>query len=457
MDEILAEAAARSIAYLRERDSRPVFPESSSIEALSGFVEALPEAGMAPQQVLQLLDEVGAPGTVGSSGGRYFGFVTGGAHPVSVGASWLTSAWDQNAALGVMSPTAGVIDTVVGAWLVRLLGLPASAQHQFVSGTSSANALCLAAARDRLLADEGWDGPNDGLFGAPEIQVVVSEATHSSVTKALGFVGFGRRNVVLVPADDQGRMDASALPEPGVPTLVIAQAGNVNSGAHDPFNDIADHFEGTPHWIHVDGAFGLWAATSPRRQHLVRGVDRADSWATDMHKWLNTTYDSAVAIVRDRQDMARSFDVAAAYLPESTRLEPVGRGIDMSQRARAIEAWAVLKCLGESGVAELTDRLCDHAALLAETLERGGLTVHNVVELNQILVSLDTDAETDVLLEAIQDSGKIWCGGSKWNGRSVMRISVCSWATTVDDIVIAAATILDAAMLTSAISEDPDR
>lgn len=445
MDEILAEAAARSIAYLRERDSRPVFPEPNEIEALSGFVEALPEAGMPPAQVLELLDEVGSQGTVASSGGRYFGFVTGGAHPVAVGASWLTSAWDQNAALGVMSPTAGVLDTVVGAWLVRLLGLPDSAQHQFVSGTSAANALCLAAARDRLLADQGWDSVNEGLFGAPELRVVVSNAAHSSVTKALGFVGLGRQNVVAVPTDDQGRMDASALPEPGMPTLVIAQAGNVNSGAHDPFDAIAEHFAGSPHWIHVDGAFGLWAATSPRRRHLVRGVDRADSWATDMHKWLNTTYDSAAAIVRDRNDMARSFDIAAAYLPESSRLEPVGRGIAMSQRARAIEAWAVLKSLGSSGVAELTDRLCDHALVLAKTLEQGGLTIHNDVELNQVLVSLDTDAATDALLESVQGRGTIWCGGSQWNGRLVMRISVCNWATTVDDIVVAASTILDAA------------
>ena len=450
MDEILAEAAARAITYLRERDSRAVFPDQSSIEALGQFVEGMPTHGTDSKEVLRLLDEIGSPGTVGSTSGRYFGFVTGAAQPVSVGAAWLTAAWDQNAALGVMSPVAGVLDTIAGGWLSHLFGLPAGVQHQFVSGTSAANALCLAVARDRLLADQGWDAVNDGLFGAPELRVVVSEAAHSSVTKALGFVGLGRQNVVTVPADDQGRMDGAALPEAGVPTLVIAQAGNVNSGAHDPFNEIAEHFEGSPHWIHVDGAFGLWAATSPRRRHLVAGVELANSWATDMHKWLNTTYDSAAAFVREKQDMARSFDVAAAYLPESSRIEPIGRGIDMSQRARAIEAWAVLKSLGSTGVAELTDRLCDHAAALAEALRRGGLTIHNDVELNQILLSLETDEQTAELLQAVQASGKIWCGGSQWRGRSVMRISVCSWATTPDDIVVAASTILDAASSRSA-------
>jgi glutamate/tyrosine decarboxylase-like PLP-dependent enzyme len=443
MDDILAEAAARSITYLRERDDRPVFPDASSIEGLSRFVEALPEVGTPATEVLELLDEVGSPGTVGATGGRYFGFVTGAAHPVSVGAAWLTAAWDQNAALGVMSPTAGVIDTVAGAWLTRLFGLPAEAQHQFVTGTSAANALCLAVARDRLLFDLGWDSPNHGIFGAPPLRVVVSEAAHSSVTKALGYVGFGRQNVVTVPADDQGRLISTALPAAGPPTLVIAQAGNVNSGAHDPFDDIASHFAGTPHWMHIDGAFGLWAATSARRRHLVKGMDRAHSWATDMHKWLNTTYDSAVAIVRDRDDMARSFDVSAAYLPESSRIEPVSRGIDMSQRAKAIEAWAVIKTLGASGVEELTDRYCDHATVLADRLREGGLVIHNDVTLNQILVSLDTDEATDALLAAVQGGGVVWCSGSKWLGRSVLRISICSWATTADDVELTARTILD--------------
>lgn len=442
MDEILAQAAARAITYLRERGDGPVFPGDDAIHQLSSFVEALPAEGTDGTEVLAMLDDVGSPGTVASTTGRYFGFVTGGAHPVAVGASWLRAAWDQNAALGVMSPVAGVLDTVAGAWIARLLSLPAASQHQFVTGTSAANALCLAVGRDRLLADAGWDSVNNGLFGAPEIRVVVSEAAHSSVMKALGYVGLGRERVVLVPADDQGRLDVAQLPDPGVPTLVLAQAGNVNSGASDAFGEIADHFDGSPYWMHVDGAFGLWAASSPKTRHLVAGVERADSWATDMHKWLNTTYDSAVAVVRNGDDMARTFHVGAAYIPDSARIEPVSRGIDMSQRAKAIEAWAVMKSLGSNGVAALTDRMCDHAARLATRLADGGLTIHNDVVLNQVLVSCDTDEATETLISHVQQSGTIWCGGSEWQGRSVMRISVSSWATTTADIDVAVETIL---------------
>lgn len=434
MDELLAQAAARAITYLRERDGWNVFPDELALRGLQGFVEQLPEGPTEPTEVLRFLDEVGGPGTVATTGGRYFGFVTGSAYPVGVGASWLSSTWDQNAAMGVMSPTAAVIDTVVGSWLVRLFGLPSSTQTTFVSGTSVANATCLAVGRDRLLHDAGWDSVSDGLIGAPPLRVVVSDAAHSSVTKALGFIGLGRDAVISVPADDQGRMLADALPEPGVPTLVITQAGNVNSGSFDPFGAIADHFADTPTWIHVDGAFGLWAATSPQRAHLTAGMDRADSWATDMHKWLNVTYDSAVAMVRDPADMARTFQVGASYLPDSGRLEAIHRGPAMSQRARAIETWAVLKSLGRQGIAELIDRTSDLAQHFATELAKAGFTVHNDVVLNQVLVSLGDDDATRQLIDNLGREGTIWAGGSVWEERAVMRISVSSWATTRDDV-----------------------
>lgn len=442
MDELLALSAARAIGYLRERDQRSVFPDNAAVVGLDAFVESLPSTGTSADGVIALLDQIGGPGTVASTGGRYFGFVTGSAYPVAVGASWLSAAWDQNAAVGTMSPTAGVLDTVVGGWLLQLLGLPAHAQHQFVSGTSAANAACLAVGRDALLQAQGWDSVAQGLFGAPPPRIVVSSAAHSSVTKALGFVGLGRDRVVSVPSDDQGRMIASELPAPGEPTLVIAQAGNVNSGSMDPFGAIADHFEGTPHWIHVDGAFGLWASSSPKYAGLMNGIERADSWATDMHKWLNTTYDAAIAVVRDREDMARTFHVGASYIPDSPRIEPVSRGIDMSQRARAIEAWAVIKSLGAEGVAAHTERLCSFAADLAARLDAGGLSIVNDVVLNQILVRAGTDEETDALLSRIQNDETLWCGGSEWEGRPVIRISVCSWTTTADDIAAVAKTIL---------------
>ncbi len=418
-----------------------MFPDEHALQGLRAFVEPLPEGPTEPSEVLRVLDEVGGPGTVATTGGRYFGFVTGSAHPVGVGAAWLTSTWDQNAAMGVMSPTAAVLDTVAGAWLATLFRSPGGSQVTFTSGTSTANIVGLAAGRDRLYHDLGWSSVDEGLGGAPPLRVVVSEAAHSSVAKALGVIGLGRSSVVTVPADKQGAMRAEGLPEPGEPTLVIAQAGNVNSGAFDPFDAIADHFEGSPHWIHVDGAFGLWAAASPARAHLTVGMERAHSWATDMHKWLNVTYDSAVAIVRDPADLARSFLVGAEYLPDSDRLEPVHRGLDMSQRARAVETWAVLKSLGREGVASLVDRTCGHAERLGAELASSGFTVHNDVVINQVLVSLDDDESTRRLIDAVAASGSIWAGGSTWRGRVVLRLSVSSWATTDDDITATVETL----------------
>lgn len=444
-EELLATAAARAIAYTRERRERPVFPDSAAVEGLGAFVEPLPASGTDPMDVLELLDLVGSPGTVVSGSGQYFGFVTGGTLPVGLAASWLVTAWDQNAALGVMSPTAGVLDTVAGAWLVRLFGLPAGTQHTFVSGTSSANTACLAAGRDRLLSDLGHASVEDGIVGAPPLRVVVSEAAHSSVVKALGIVGLGRSAVVAVPADEQGRLRADALPDAGEPTLVILQAGNVNSGAFDPFDAVAEHFADTPHWIHVDGAFGLWAAASTDRRPLTRGMDRAHSWAVDMHKWLNVSYDSAVAFVRDPADLARTYRVGASYLPEGAHLDPVHRGPDMSQRARAVETWAVLKHLGATGAEELIDRCCRHARTLGARLGDAGFRVHNDVVLNQVMVSLDDDAETDHLLAAVAASGSMWAGGSEFNGHKVMRLSVSGWAATDEDIDAAATTLIELA------------
>lgn len=445
MTDVLADAAARAIRYLAEREIRPVFPAAAEVRALEGFVEPMPDRGAAPAEVLALLDQVGSPGTVVSNGGRYFGFVTGAADPVGIGAGWLAAAWDQNAALGIMSPTAGVLDRVVGSWLVQLFGLPAAAQVTFASGTSVANAVCLAAARDRVLLDAGWDCAADGLIGAPEVMVVVSEAAHSSVTKALGFIGLGRSRVTTVPADDQGRMRPDALRSTSGPTIVVTQLGNVNSGACDPVAEVVAHYAGDNAWVHVDGAFGLWAATTPSTAHLVAGMEAADSWATDMHKWLNVTYDSAVAVVADPASLARTFSVGAEYIPDSPGLEPLDRGPGMSQRARAVETWAVLKSLGRDGVEALIDRCCRLARRFAEELEEAGFTVHNEVVLNQVLVSLETDEATDALLDAVATDGRLWAGGSIWRGRRVMRISVSSAQTTDDDVDLAVAALIELA------------
>ena len=445
MDELLADAAARALRYLEGREERPVVPGTEALDRLTEFVEPIPEIGSEPAEVLARLDAVGSPATVSSTGGRYFGFVTGATHPVGVGAAWLTSAWDQNAALGVMSPTAAVLDRVAGSWLVQLFGLPAASQVTFVAGTSVANAACLAIARDRVLHDAGWDCPASGLVGAPEVTVVVCESAHSSISKALGFVGLGRERVVSVPADDQGRIRPDALPEPAGPTIVVTQLGNVNSGACDPVGTVVAHYEGHNAWVHVDGAFGLWAAAAPSTRHLAAGVETADSWATDMHKWLNVSYDSAVAVVADPTDAARSFRVGAPYIPEGSTLEPVDRGPDMSQRARAVETWAVLAALGRQGVAELVERCCGHARRFADELARAGFTVHNDVVLNQVLVSLDTDEATNALLAAVHTDGRFWAGGSTWHGRRVVRISVSSAHTTTADVDLTVAALTDLA------------
>ena len=449
--ELLADAAARAVGYAATVDGRRVVPDDEALAGLAGFDEALPEAGTDPADTLRLLDELGSPATVASTGGRYFGFVTGAAHPAALGAAFLTAAWDQNAALPVMSPVATQLHRVVRGWLVDLLGLPGDTGVAFVSGATVANASCLAAARDALLARLGWDGPADGLLGAPAFDVVVGERAHSTLSKSLSFVGLGRSRVVTVPADDQGRLRADLLPDLAGPVLVCAQAGEVNTGAFDPFDDIADWLAPRGGWLHVDGAFGLWALADPGRAHLTRGLARADSWATDGHKWLNVTYDSGIAFVRRLEDLRRTFTATAGYLPTSDAFEAMHHTPQSSQRARQVEVWAVLRTLGRDGVARLVRDACDAAALVGELLDRGGLEVVNDVVLNQVLVRGVDDVSTTAMVSAVQAGGEVWCGPASWDGRPAMRISVSSWTTGLDDARAAATVILDAAAASGAL------
>jgi glutamate/tyrosine decarboxylase-like PLP-dependent enzyme len=328
-----------------------------------------------------------------------------------------------------MSPVAARLYDVVSAWLVDLLRLPSGAGVAFVSGATVANATCLAAARDALLLGAGWDVQADGLFGAPPLSVVVGAHRHSTLSKSLGFVGLGRERVVAVPADDQGRLRADELPDVADPVLVCAQAGEVNTGAFDPFDEIADWLEGRTGWLHVDGAFGLWAMADPTRQHLVRGLDRADSWATDGHKWLNVTYDCGLALVRRPADLRHTFAAAAGYLPPSDAHEAMHHTPQSSQRARQIEVWAVLRALGRTGVAELVQGSCDAAVELADRLRGEGLDVLNDVVLNQVLVRCDDGPTTEALVSAIQADGRVWCGATTWDGATAMRVSVSGWKT----------------------------
>jgi glutamate/tyrosine decarboxylase-like PLP-dependent enzyme len=430
MDTDALEAAiAAALAYTRSVDDRRVFPDDDAVKGLASFDEPITESGHDAADTIRLLAEVGGAATVASTGPAYFGFVTGGAHPAALGASWVADAWDQNAALPVMSPVASKLYDVARGWLLDVLGLPREAGVAFVTGATVANASCLAAARDALLAARGWDTPNEGLFGAPPLDVVVGERVHSTVSKSLSLVGLGRSRVHVVPADDQGRMRADLLPDLPGPALVCAQAGEVNTGAFDPFEPVADWVAERDGWLHVDGAFGLWAAADPGRAGLVRGLDRADSWATDGHKWLNVTYDCGIAFVRRPEDLRRTFAASAAYLPPSDVFEPMHHTPQSSQRARQIEVWAVLRTLGREGVARLVADACDAAVVIADRLRESGFVVLNDVVLNQVLVRYVDGPATERLMTALQDDGRVWCGATQWEGETAMRISVSSWKT----------------------------
>jgi glutamate/tyrosine decarboxylase-like PLP-dependent enzyme len=433
-DDLLRDAADRARRYVAAVGDRPVYPTPDAVAALARFDEPLPDGPSDPADTLGLLDEVGSPATVASTGGRYFGFVTGGTLPGALAAAWLADAWDQNTALPVMSPVAAALHDVTRRWLVDLLSLPDTTEVAYVTGATVANATALAAARDRQLARAGWDVPAQGLFGAPELHVVVGEKVHSTVAKALGMLGLGRDRVDVVPADDQGRMRAEALPDLGGPVVVCAQAGEVNTGAFDPFEDIVAWARPRGAWVHVDGAFGLWALADPSRASLVRGLADADSWATDGHKWLNVTYDCGLALVRDGDDLRRSFASVAGYLPPAGGYEAMHHTPQSSQRARQVEVWAALRTLGRAGVADLVARSCRHAHRLAEGLAGLGLEVVNEVVLNQVLVRAADDATTTALLAAVQTDGTCWCGPTVWAGRPAIRVSVSGWATTEDDV-----------------------
>jgi glutamate/tyrosine decarboxylase-like PLP-dependent enzyme len=443
--DVLEVAAAAALAYVRGIDDRRVFPDAAAVEALAAFDEPLPEHGTDATDTLRLLDQVGGPATVASTGPAYFGFVTGGTHPAALGASWLADAWDQNAALPAMSPVATRLYDVVRGWLVDLLGLPTGTGAALVTGATVANASCLAAARDALLAAQGWDASSDGLFGAPPLDVVVGERVHSTVSKSLSMVGLGRSRVHVVPADDQGRMRADLLPDLAGPALLCAQAGEVNTGAFDPFEPLADWVAARDGWLHVDGAFGLWAAADPSLAELVRGLDRADSWATDGHKWLNVTYDCGIAFVRRIEDLRRTFAATAAYLPPSDVYEPMHHTPQSSQRARQIEVWAVLRTLGRDGVARLVGDACDAATTIAERLRAGGFEVLNDVVLNQVLVRYADGPTTERLIAALEADGRVWCGATQWGGQTAMRVSVSSWKTDQAAAVRSAEAILDVA------------
>ena len=431
---LLRDAVDRAATYLEGIDSRGVAPTTAAIAALARFDRAFPEHPLDPASILRELDEIGSPGTSTSAGGRYFGFVIGAALPTALAANMLATAWDQNSGLVVISPTTAKLETVALRWLLDALHLPTQSAAGFVTGATMANFTCLAAARHALLQRAGWNVEEQGLFGAPPLDVIVGDEVHVTLLKALALLGLGRSRVTRVPADAQGRMRADQLPPLNDRTILCLQAGNVNSGAFDPLANLIPRAQATGAWVHVDGAFGLWAAAAPKRAALVAGVADADSWALDAHKWLNVPYDSGVAICRDRDALRGATAVSAAYLVQGAEREPCEYTPELSRRARGVDVWAAMSSLGRSGIAEMIERNCAQTTRFANGLRDAGYEILNDVVLNQVLVSFGDDETTRRVIAALQADGTCWCGGTVWHGRTAMRISVSSWATTSDDV-----------------------
>ncbi len=435
MKDLLMETASRAARYLTGITDRSVAPSADDIGGLNALAGPLPEDPSDPKGVLALLDDAGSPATVATTGGRYFGFVIGGSLPAALAANWLAGAWDQNACLRVMSPTAATLEEIVQPWILELLGLPVESGVGFVTCTTMANFSGLAAARSAILHDAGWSVEEEGLFGAPAIRVVVGQEVHVSLLKALNMLGLGRSRVETVPADAQGRMRVDALPAFDDRTIVCIQAGNVNTGSFDPAEEICARARQEGAWVHVDGAFGLWAAVSPLYSPLLAGVQNADSWAIDCHKWLNVPYDSGIVAVRHPEHLRRALSSgSAAYLTQSTDREPWHYTPEASRRARAVELWAAIRSLGRSGLRAMVERNCRQAQRFASRLRSAGFGVLNEVVLNQVLVSFGTPEETRCVIAELQCEGTCWCGGTVWQNHTAMRISVSSWATTDGDV-----------------------
>lgn len=448
LTEALRTATRLGLAFRDSLSERHVGARLSASELIARLPSSLPERGMDPAAVIEELAAAVEPGLVASLGPRYFGFVTGGQLPAATGADLLTTAWGQNAVVHGSSPAAAAVETVVGSWLLDALGLPADASVGLPTGAGLGNVVGLAAGRHALLERAGWDVESRGLYGAPEITVVVGAEAHVTLLTALQYLGLGRDRVIRVPTDSQGRMLAedarAAIESVAGPLLVAIQAGNVNSGAFDPAGHIADATAGHPNaWMHVDGAFGLWAVASPRLRHLAAGVERADSWSTDAHKWLNSGYDCGIVVVRDPRAHRLAMSAHAPYLMPGAERDNWEYVLDSSRRGRGFILYAALRTLGREGIGALVEHCCALASQMATRLRTvEGVEVLNDVQLNQVLVAFGDDARTRDVISRVQDDGTVWAGGTIWRNRAAMRISVSNWSTTERDAERAVEAIL---------------
>lgn len=430
--ELIAEADRRAKNYLEGIEQRLPFPDQAARAGLTVFSEAFPNEGHDAVETLRMLDIHGSPATTASNGPRYFGFVIGAALPAAAAAERLMLAWDQCAATYDTSPVAATIEKIAARWLLDALDLPRDSAVGFGTSATACTLSCLSAARRSLLSRQGWNIERDGLFGAPEIRVVVSETVHITVRKALRLLGFGSVHLVTAPVDEYGRIDPDRLPPLDDKTILCLQAGEVNTGEFDPFAILIEAAAKSKAWVHVDGAFGLWARASSQRA-LTEGIDGADSWTTDGHKWLNTPYDGAVAICRDAEALAQAMNSDAVYATASADAQK-NLTLEFSRRARGIPVWAALRTLGRVGVAQLVDRHCNEAAWLADRLRESGFDVLNRVVLNQLLVRCGTDERTAQIRQSVIDTGAGWFGTTVWQGRPALRISLSSWRTGHQDV-----------------------
>jgi glutamate/tyrosine decarboxylase-like PLP-dependent enzyme len=443
MRDILNDSAERAMAYLESIGERKVAPDPEAIARLKELDQPLGDEPTDPHEVLALLDEYVSPATLVTTGPRFFGYVIGGSYPVTVAASWMAAAWDQNTGLYEATPATAFIEEVALNWLIDLFDLPPDSGGTFVTGATVANLCGLATGRHVVLERSGWDVEADGLFGAPPITVIIGAEAHPVLFKSLGLLGLGRKRVVCVPTDEQGRMRADKLPPIEGPTLVCLQAGNLNTGAFDPFEAIIPRVHEAGGWVHVDGAFGLWAAISPKHKYLTEGMTMADSLATDAHKYLNVPYDSGFALIRQPAALRSAMAITAEYLPtKSVFRNPSDYTPELSRRARGIEIWTALKYLGKDGLTKLVDNTCRHARHFAGGFSAAGYEILNEVVLNQVLVSFGDPEKTRRIIADIQADGTCWMGGTEWQGRTAMRISVSSWATTDEDVERSLETIL---------------
>ncbi len=449
-DRALDAATRHARAWLDDLGTRPVPAQASVERMLEVFGGPLPEDGSDAEAVIDCLGAQAPPGLVAMGSGRFFGFVIGGTHPVALAADWLVSAWDQNAGLRQVTTANSAIEETAAAWLLELLGLPAGSGVGFVTGCTMANFTGLAAARGALLRKVGWDAARDGLFGAPRVRVLVGAQRHDTVDLALRYLGLGAPEVIA--ADAQGRIDVAALAaalaaHADAPTIVCLQAGNLHSGAFDDFDAAIASAHRHGAWVHVDGAFGLWAAAAPSLRHLAIGIEAADSWATDAHKTLNVPYDCGVAIVRDAAALRAAMGMHGDYLlRDAAGGDPHERVPELSRRARAVPTWALLRCLGRTGVIALVERLCAHARACADGVATiPGARVLNAVCYTQVCIAFDNDERTRAIGDALQADGTAWITGSIWQGRAVLRISVSNWATTDEDVARSLAALRRAA------------